>query len=138
MAFTKAEKQKRISGSQSNSTEAEKGSYEIHGLESPRPPLQEANAVLMDYYGEKIVVTIQAVLPANIERPCLSKREAEVLQCLALGMSPDQIAEDLTITTRTVRKYLDNLEEKFGSSSRDQMMARAGYLRLCNPYKDVA
>jgi DNA-binding CsgD family transcriptional regulator len=138
MAFTKAGKPKKNSGSQRNSMEPDKGANEINGLESPRPPFQEVNAVEMDYYGEKIVVSIRSVLPANIDVPCLSKREAEVLQCLALGMSPDQIAEDLFITTRTVRKYLDILEEKFGSSSRDQMMARAGYLRLCNPYKDIA
>ena len=138
MAFTQAGKQKKNSGSQKTSKEPEQGANEMNGRESPRPPHLEVNAVEMDYHGEKIVISIQAVLPANIERPCLSKREAEVLQCLALGMSPDQIAEDLVISTRTVRKYLDILEEKFGSSSRDQMMARAGYLRLCNPYKEIS
>jgi DNA-binding CsgD family transcriptional regulator len=138
MAFTKAAKQKRISGSQTNSREPDKGTNEINSLESAGLPPQDENGVLMDYHGERYIVSIRPVFPANIEVPRLSKRESEVVQCLALGMSPDQTAEVLQITVWMVRKHLDKLEVKFGTTSRDQMMARAGYLRLCNPYKDIA
>ncbi|NMB59264.1 MAG: helix-turn-helix transcriptional regulator, partial [Chloroflexi bacterium] len=70
-----------------------------------------------------------------IHAPKLSLRESEVLQYLAYGFSPDQIAVKMKIKVRTVRKHLDNLEAKFQTNSRDQLMARAGYLRLCNPYQ---
>ncbi|MBI9050021.1 MAG: helix-turn-helix transcriptional regulator [Anaerolineaceae bacterium] len=71
----------------------------------------------------------------NVDYPKLSLREAEVLQCLANGLSPEQTALELTIKTRTVRKYLSNLRNKFNTDSRDQLMARAGYLGLCDPYR---
>lgn len=69
--------------------------------------------------------------------PKLSLREAEVLQCLANGLSPEQSAIELGIKVRTIRKYLDILRMKFNTTSRDQLMARAGYLGLCDPYKQV-
>jgi DNA-binding CsgD family transcriptional regulator len=71
----------------------------------------------------------------EVNLPTLSYREKEVLQYLAIGLSPEQIALKLSIKTRTVRKHLNNLRNKFDSESRDQLMARAGYLGLCYPYK---
>ena len=71
----------------------------------------------------------------EVNFPSLSYRETEVLQCLAIGLSPEQIALKLSIKTRTVRKHLNNLRNKFDSESRDQLMARAGYLGFCDPYK---
>ena len=137
MAFTKAGKQKSNSGSPRNSMEPEE-THEMIGLEPERPQLQDSNSVLLDYNGEKFLVSIRPVLPPNVVIPRLSVRESEVLQCLAFGLSPEQTAMDLNITTRTVRKHLDNLAVKLGTNSRDQMMARAGYLRLCNPYKEIS
>jgi DNA-binding CsgD family transcriptional regulator len=69
------------------------------------------------------------------DRPKLSRREAEVLQLLAMGKTPDQMALKLGITPSMVRKHLYRLRAKFKTDSRDQLMAMAGYLRLCNPYQ---
>lgn len=68
-------------------------------------------------------------------RPKLSRREAEVLQLLAMGQTPDQMALKLGISLCTIRKHLSRLRAKFKTNSRDQLMAMAGYLRLCNPYR---
>lgn len=76
--------------------------------------------------------------PVQISRnfPKLSHRETEVLQFLADGLTPEQTALRMAIKTCTVRKYLTNLRKKFKTDSRDQLMARAGYLGFCDPYKE--
>jgi DNA-binding CsgD family transcriptional regulator len=71
----------------------------------------------------------------SYDRPKLTRREAEVLQLLAMGKTPDQMAYKLGITPSMVRKHLYRLRAKFKTDSRDQLMAMAGYLRLCNPYQ---
>jgi DNA-binding CsgD family transcriptional regulator len=71
----------------------------------------------------------------DIDRPSLSSREDQVLKCLGNAFSPEQIAIELGISVRTIRKHIDNLRRKFDADSRDQMMARAGYLGLCNPFQ---
>jgi DNA-binding CsgD family transcriptional regulator len=86
------------------------------------------------YHGTDFTLTSTSSYQSEIELPKLSQRENEVLQHLANGFSPEQIALRLGIKVRTVRKYLANLVLKFNTCSRDQLMARAGYLKLCNPY----
>ena len=70
-----------------------------------------------------------------IKHPILSPRETEVLICIANALSPEQTAIKLGIKVRTVRKHIYSLMKKFSARSRDQLMARAGYLKLCNPYQ---
>jgi DNA-binding CsgD family transcriptional regulator len=71
----------------------------------------------------------------HVIKPKLTLREVQVLGFTANGLSPEQTAVNLGIKVRTVRKYLDLLKRKMGASSRDQLMARAGYLQICNPYR---
>lgn len=66
--------------------------------------------------------------------PALSARQASVLQLLAKSYSPDQIALKLGISESTTRLHISQLKKKFGTDSRDQMMAMAGQLGLCNPF----
>ena len=107
----------------------------IQGDENYLPLLPDPCRAVVDYRGSEFTITAKEPLPAEIHAPKLSLRESEVLQYLAYGFSPDQIAVKMKIKVRTVRKHLDNLEAKFQTNSRDQLMARAGYLRLCNPYQ---
>ena len=97
--------------------------------------LLDSCKAIMDYHGTKLTITACQETQPNIEKPQLSLRESEVLQNLANGLSPDQIALKMGVKIRTVRKHLCNLEMKFKTDSRDQLMARAGYLQLCNPYQ---
>jgi DNA-binding NarL/FixJ family response regulator len=69
--------------------------------------------------------------------PKLSMRQASVLQLLSNGYSPEQIALKLNLSMPTIRLHMTKLKEKFGTSSRDQMMAMAGQMELCNPFEDL-
>jgi DNA-binding NarL/FixJ family response regulator len=48
----------------------------------------------------------------------LTARERDVLRLLALGLSNDDIAEKLVITTRTVQNHVSNIYGKLGLASR--------------------
>ncbi|NEB05797.1 helix-turn-helix transcriptional regulator [Streptomyces sp. SID13726] len=54
----------------------------------------------------------------------LTHRELDVLRCVALGMSTAQIAEQLVVSTSTVRKHLENAFGRLGVSSRTAAVAR--------------
>jgi DNA-binding CsgD family transcriptional regulator len=55
---------------------------------------------------------------ARRTRSPLSSREIEVLWLLCRGMSPEQIASDLYLSTNTVDTHIRNLRRKLGASSR--------------------
>ena len=40
------------------------------------------------------------------------------------------------LSENAVREYLKILKKKFKTDSRDQLMAMAGYLGLCDPFKN--
>ncbi len=61
----------------------------------------------------------------------LTAREAEILECVAAGMTNQAIAEQLFVSVRTVERHMGNMYEKFGlrgSSSRAAIAARAASL----------
>ena len=49
----------------------------------------------------------------------LTKREIEVLRLVARGLSNAQVAEELTISSRTVNSHLTSIFNKLGVSSRN-------------------
>ena len=55
----------------------------------------------------------------------LTRRELVVLRCLAEGRSNAEIAQQLWITTRTVRAHVARILEKLGVSSRSGAAAKA-------------
>jgi DNA-binding CsgD family transcriptional regulator len=55
----------------------------------------------------------------------LTPRELEVLTHLAAGRTNDEIADELVVTTRTVRAHVERLMDKLGVSSRSGAVARA-------------
>ena len=56
----------------------------------------------------------------------LTPREAEVVGCVARGMTNGEIAATLFISTHTVRKHLENIFEKLGVRTRT---AAAAFVR---------
>jgi len=80
-----------------------------------------------------IVLTGQPPKPKRIA-PTLSERQISVLQLLARAYTPEQIALKLGLTEATIRLHISALKKKFGTDSRDQMMAMAGQLGLCDPF----
>ncbi|GHO82542.1 LuxR family transcriptional regulator [Dictyobacter formicarum] len=60
----------------------------------------------------------------------LSKREAEVLELLVLGLTNRDIAERLTITVSTVKQHVSSILGKLGVVNRSQAQARIRMLGL--------
>jgi DNA-binding NarL/FixJ family response regulator len=59
-----------------------------------------------------------APVPGNTPRDLLTPRETGVLRLLAQGYTNRQIAEELSLSVRTVEGHRANLTEKLGSRSR--------------------
>jgi DNA-binding NarL/FixJ family response regulator len=60
----------------------------------------------------------------------LTKREAEVLGCIAAGSSNREVADQLFISDKTVGRHLANIFVKLGVSSRTAAAAWAHENRL--------
>ncbi len=134
MSFIKASDEDSGNPNQKFS-ETEQSVVKLDSTENVLPRSLDSYSTVINFHGEKLTITPNQASHPIIDHPRLSLREAEVLQFLANGLTPEQTALEMDIKVRTVRKYLDNLRRKFNTGSRDQLMARAGYLRLCDPYK---
>jgi DNA-binding NarL/FixJ family response regulator len=81
-----------------------------------------------------------ARLRARLRRPRparddgdLTKRELQVLRCLAEGLDGSSIAKRLVISPRTVGTHLEHIFEKLGVRTRAQAVAAAYRMRLIEP-----
>ena len=92
--------------------------------ESTRPPEIKGSILLTDH-----VLTQKPIAPQ------LSKRQFVVLQYLASSLTPQQIALKLGISKPTIHMHISMLKKKFNAESRDQLMAMAGFLEVCDPFK---
>jgi DNA-binding NarL/FixJ family response regulator len=64
------------------------------------------------------------MLPRGAPAP-LSEREVEILQRVAYGASTREVAEDLGISTHTVKTHIDRIFEKLEANDRAQAVAIA-------------
>jgi|GEM_PF-2255659 len=62
--------------------------------------------------------SLQQTQPQRAFSDILSKREQEVLECLAKGKSNDEIATALSISPNTVKNHLDRVFKKLGVNNR--------------------
>lgn len=66
---------------------------------------------------------LQAATPENRKEPSvLTPREREVATLVAQAKSNDEIAEELTLSKRTVEKHISNIRSKLGFTERAQMV----------------
>jgi two-component system, NarL family, response regulator DegU len=75
----------------------------------------------------------RADTPAEELEPIISKREEEVLQLVADGLSTSEVAGQLYISIKTVKNHLASIYEKLDSRDRTQAVLRAvrmGIIRL--------
>jgi len=71
------------------------------------------------------VVSSSHGIPPDV---ALSKREMDVLKCLAKGMTSAQIAKDLFISENTVKTHVRHILEKLEASNRAEAVSRAIHL----------
>jgi two-component system response regulator NreC len=69
----------------------------------------------------------EQVAPAAMPRPAglLTRRETEVLGLIARGYTNAQVAEELSLSVRTVETHRSNMMEKLGLSSRVEIVRYA-------------
>jgi two-component system nitrate/nitrite response regulator NarL len=81
-----------------------------------------ANAQQMSYAVEALssAPTVRAVDANGLN--LLSKREADVVQCLAEGLTNREIAERLGLSQHTIKNYLFRVFDKLGVSSRIELL----------------
>jgi DNA-binding NarL/FixJ family response regulator len=74
----------------------------------------------------KAVVCSRGVPAINVHgMEQLSKREMEIVDCVALGLSNRKIAERLGLSQHTVKNYLFKVYDKLGVSSRVELLSMA-------------
>ncbi|MBN8577471.1 MAG: DNA-binding response regulator [Cytophagales bacterium] len=95
--------------------------------------------VLGIWVGKKItsgkVVTVQVepeflINEAELKRLGISKREQEVLEWMAQGLTNQQIADKLFVSLNTIKTHTSNLFLKLEVSRRTQAIQRGKELRL--------
>jgi DNA-binding CsgD family transcriptional regulator len=77
------------------------------------------------------------IAPIVIEAYSLTSRERDVLGAIARGASTAEMAGDLFLSPHTVRDYVKAVFEKFGVSSRGELVARLFGEHYTNPLHDT-
>lgn len=67
---------------------------------------------------------------ANLQKLGISKREHEVLELISLGLSNQEIAEKLFVSTSTIKTHVSNILSKLDARRRTQAIQRAKELRI--------
>lgn len=76
---------------------------------------------------------IAAELATNLDSDCLTRREIEVLQCVALGKANKEIANQLQISEDTIKGHLSSIMDKLGANNRTHAVAigvQRGFVEL--------
>ncbi len=68
--------------------------------------------------------------PARLSRLAISKRELEVLELIALGLSNQEIADRMFVSPNTVKTHLSRVFEKLEVNRRVQAIQKARSLQI--------
>jgi DNA-binding CsgD family transcriptional regulator len=86
-------------------------------------PLKDAEGLVIGSFG--LVQVLGEVDPASERPPSLSPRERETLMLLAAGCSTERMAQEMSISTETVRNHVKRVLRSLGASSRVEAVAKA-------------
>ena len=67
---------------------------------------------------------------AAVKKLGISKREFEVLELIAAGLSNQEIADQLYVSTSTVKTHVSNILAKLDAGRRTEAIARAKEMRI--------
>lgn len=95
-------------------------------------------AVPRDRSVEDLISTVSEVVgrhrPMTAPRALpLSARQVEIIECVARGMTNDQVAFELGVSASTVKNHLYTACRRLGAASRSQAVAEAIRLGLVSP-----
>jgi LuxR family maltose regulon positive regulatory protein len=101
----------------------------LHGLSLDESSLTYVGEILAAFRVENQnaahAVTTASTVPPNLSIEALSNRETQILNLLADRLSNKEIADQLNISTVTVKRHAANIYQKLGVSSRRQAVAKA-------------
>jgi DNA-binding CsgD family transcriptional regulator len=124
----------------------------FQSTELPQPclPLQIESAhhrlsirLLYDAYHDRCLLLLEERSASTLSIPALESlglthREAEVLWAIMQSQEPSEIAVELGISDRTVKKHLENIYEKIGGKTRVAVVLNAltnlGMLPIVSPH----
>jgi DNA-binding CsgD family transcriptional regulator len=86
-------------------------------------PLKNAGGAMIGSFG--LVQVLGEIDPSFERAPRLSRRERETLTLLAAGYSTPQMAQQMNITTETVRNHVKGVLRGLDASSRVEAVAKA-------------
>jgi DNA-binding CsgD family transcriptional regulator len=86
-------------------------------------PLRDPAGAMIGSFG--LVQVLGEPRPASERAPALSPRERETLTLLAAGYSTEQMADQMSISTETVRNHVKRVLRTLGASSRVEAVAKA-------------
>jgi DNA-binding NarL/FixJ family response regulator len=89
--------------------------------------VSQGGSLLQPAVASKLIAKA-ASSPDNL--PSLTRREVEVLELLALGMTNQAIADRLVVTVRTVKFHVSSILHKLDAANRTEAVHRASELGL--------
>jgi DNA-binding NarL/FixJ family response regulator len=90
--------------------------------------LHNGGSPMSTQIARKVVTEFASFRPANTACEQLSRRENEILELMSGGLRYKEIAEQLFISTETVRTHIRNIYEKLQVNSRVAALKKAGIL----------
>ncbi len=109
---------------------------ELLSILSQKMPSESALSIYVNTLISNFTLSFVEIKAATIEQKALikplSKRELEVVQCLAEGMPNKEIARNLFIANATVKQHLKNIYKKLDVHNRTQAIHQARELGLLN------
>ena len=91
--------------------------------------------LMFERYFHELFVSgvLNALVPPHLEGARLSGRERECLTMAARGLTGEDIAFKLSISSRTVQHHFDSIRSKLGAANRQEAIARGLQIGIIGP-----